>query len=103
MARQRRPAKPLPLEQPSPLHRLARIAADWKTIVSAVLLMGGGVAFAMTYKFATKDELKKSIAPLVAHDEKDDQERATVMRALQDLKENQDRSMQWIWDLHQRR
>lgn len=101
--RRTRPMKALQAEQPSSLSRLARLATDWKAIVTAVLLLFGGIAYALKIQFATKGELEAAVAPLAAHDAKNDQERAAVMRAMQDFKENQDRLMQWVWDIHQKK
>lgn len=88
-------------ESPRPLSRVVSMVSDWRTLIGAALALiaAGGVAYAFKDSLATKAEL----VPILAHQAKDDQERATIIRALQDLKENQDRSMQWLWDLHQRR
>lgn len=68
MARQRRPDKAPAVEQPTPLNRAAKLASDWRAIVGLIVMLCGGVAFALGIKFATKSELENTNAHVAAHD-----------------------------------
>jgi len=83
VARRPRPVKSAPVEQPTTIHRLARVATDWKAIVTAILLAFGGVAYALRVQFATKDELATVSAHVTAHDV----EFAGFKQALDDIRE----------------
>lgn len=87
MPRRPRPAKPQPVESPSPLHRLARVASDWKAIVGFVLLAFGGIAYALGAKFATKGEL----AAVQTDVQKHNAELSAIHQALEDIR----------WDVQQ--
>lgn len=85
----------MPVEQPSPLHRAAKVASDWRAIVTLFLMLCSGVAFALKYKFATKNELSAVKTDVAKHNE----ELSAIGQSLKDIRETQDRELQWLWDL----
>lgn len=93
----RRPAKAAPVEQPSTLSRIAKLASDWRAILALFVMLCSGVAFALSLKFATKAEL----VPLQEHVAKHDQDVAGINQSLQDIKEGQDRMLQWLFEMRQ--
>jgi hypothetical protein len=105
MARRPSPKRSLQPDPANLLHRISSTISDWRVLIGAVVgvAMCGGVAYAFVGGLATKAEVRGIIAPLVEHATKDDQERAENRRAMQDFKENQDRLLQWVWELKQRK
>lgn len=89
--------KALAPEKPSTLGRLASIATDWKTIVAFVLLLGGGVAWAIGLKFATKAELATVKTDVQVHNE----ELAGIHQAISDFANDQKQMMDWVRDIYQ--
>lgn len=97
MPRRPRPAKPIPEEPVTVLGRVAAIATDWKAIVAFVLLLGGGVAWAIGLKFATKSELAAVKTDIQVHNE----ELSGIHQAISDFAGNQKQMMDWVRDIYQ--
>lgn len=94
----RRPSpKPRPIEQPSTIHRIAGAVADWKVIVTAVVLLCSGVAYALSIKFATKSELRSVQTDIQVHNE----ELSGIHQAISDFAGNQKQMMDWVRDIYQ--